>query len=65
MEEQKIPVSRNVQGACDMLGLDPLYMANEGKMVIFVDRERALEISGSFAEQLPEAEGATIIGEAD
>lgn len=34
--EDLIPVSPIVQGACDMLGLDPLYMANEGKMVVFV-----------------------------
>ena len=39
VDEAKIPISPVVQGACDMLGLDPLYMANEGKMVIFVDRE--------------------------
>ena len=31
VEEAKIPVSPVVQGACDMLGLDPLYMANEGQ----------------------------------
>lgn len=38
--EELIPVSQVVKGACDMLGLDPLYMANEGKMVVFVKQDR-------------------------
>jgi hydrogenase expression/formation protein HypE len=62
VEEQRIPVSRTVQGACDMLGLDPLYMANEGKMVIIVAREQAESIIADL-KSLSEAEGATIIGE--
>jgi hydrogenase expression/formation protein HypE len=36
IEEATIPVGRTVRGACEMLGLDPLYIANEGKMVIIV-----------------------------
>lgn len=47
LEELAIPVSPEVQGACEMLGLDPLYVANEGRFVAFVaakDAERALEI---------------------
>jgi hydrogenase expression/formation protein HypE len=36
IEEASIPVGRTVRGACEMLGLDPLYIANEGKMVIIV-----------------------------
>lgn len=34
LEEEKLPIQKAVQGACDMLGMDPLYMANEGKMVM-------------------------------
>ena len=41
IEEAAIPVSRTVRGACEMLGLDPLYIANEGKMVIIVAPEDA------------------------
>ena len=37
VREAEVPVSPVVQGACDMLGMDPLYMANEGKFVIAVD----------------------------
>ena len=31
----RIPVQENVLGVCEILGLDPLYLANEGKMVLF------------------------------
>ena len=34
--ENKIPVSEEVTGACEILGLDPLYIANEGKVLLFV-----------------------------
>ncbi len=36
VEEEKIPVRDAVTAACEMLGLDPLYIANEGKLVAFV-----------------------------
>ena len=39
--ENKIPVKKEVRGICEFLGLDPLYIANEGKMVAFVDRKDA------------------------
>jgi hydrogenase expression/formation protein HypE len=45
--EQEIAVDENVHGACEILGLDPLYLANEGRFIAFVpaNREvRALEI---------------------
>jgi hydrogenase expression/formation protein HypE len=35
--EAMIPVKREVRSLCEFLGLDPLYIANEGKMIIFVD----------------------------
>jgi hydrogenase expression/formation protein HypE len=47
VEEALIPVSDVVCGACELLGLDPLYVANEGRFVAFVpecDADRALEI---------------------
>jgi hydrogenase expression/formation protein HypE len=62
IKEKNIPVSPVVQGACDMLGLDPLYMANEGKMVIFAAPEKAREIVMDL-QSLPEARDAAIIGE--
>ena len=44
LEEQAIPVRPAVQAACDILGYDPLYMANEGKMIIFADRQFTAKI---------------------
>ncbi|WMJ86106.1 hydrogenase expression/formation protein HypE [Anaerocolumna sp. MB42-C2] len=39
--EDSIPVSAQVKGFCDILGLDPLYMANEGKMIAVVPENQA------------------------
>jgi hydrogenase expression/formation protein HypE len=43
ISEAAIPVAEEVRGACEILGLDPLYVANEGKLLAFVARERADE----------------------
>jgi hydrogenase expression/formation protein HypE len=37
LEEAAIPIREEVRGACEMLGLDPLYVANEGKLLAIVD----------------------------
>lgn len=61
IEENKIPVREDVQGACEILGLDPLYVANEGRFAAFVppsDSEATLQILHSH----PLGKGATIIG---
>jgi hydrogenase expression/formation protein HypE len=47
VEEKRIPVREEVHAACEMLGLDPLHVANEGRFAAFVaekDAHRALEI---------------------
>jgi hydrogenase expression/formation protein HypE len=41
IEEEKVPVRDEVRGACEMLGIDPLYVANEGKLVAMVHSEDA------------------------
>lgn len=59
IDESAIPVLEEVQGACELLGLDPLYIANEGRFVAFVapeDLDRALAILRSNGEM------ATAIG---
>ncbi len=46
VEEEKITVREEVRGVCDLLGFDPFYLANEGKLVAFVpqkEAERVLE----------------------
>jgi hydrogenase expression/formation protein HypE len=42
--EEKIPIKKEVLGVCQFLGLDPLYIANEGKMVAVVDKEDSPKI---------------------
>ena len=61
IEEDKIPVRPQVQAACELLGLDPLYCANEGKLLCIVapeDAEKAL----AAMKSLPEGENAAVIG---
>ena len=41
MDERALPVNPEVQAACDLLGMDPIYVANEGKLVAIVAREKA------------------------
>jgi len=41
IEEEQIPVREEVRGACELLGLDPLYVANEGKMIAIVEASAA------------------------
>ena len=44
LEEERIPVRPQVRAACDMLGLEPLYCANEGKLLAVVAREDAEKV---------------------
>jgi hydrogenase expression/formation protein HypE len=47
IEEDKIPVRESVRGICELLGLDPLYLANEGKLIAICppgEAERLLEV---------------------
>ena len=44
IEEDKIPINGEVDAACEILGLDPLYIANEGKMIFIVSSKYADEI---------------------
>ena len=41
LDEESLPVHPQVLGACDMLGIDPLYVANEGKFVAVVPHDEA------------------------
>ena len=48
IEENQIPINDQVIGACEILGLDPLYIANEGKLVAFVDPNDAEKVLNSM-----------------
>jgi hydrogenase expression/formation protein HypE len=41
VNEESVPVRKQVRGASEILGLDPLYIANEGKLIAFVDKHKA------------------------
>ncbi|AEW07038.1 hydrogenase expression/formation protein HypE (plasmid) [Sulfobacillus acidophilus DSM 10332] len=60
--EDAVPVKESVRGACEILGLDPLTIANEGKMLVVVAKERAEEAL-SLMRQHPKGQDARIIGE--
>jgi hydrogenase expression/formation protein HypE len=69
LEEKQIPICTEVQGACEILGLDPLYIANEGRFIAFVppsDAEAALRLLRQLTSQdqalIPEQLTAQRIG---
>jgi hydrogenase expression/formation protein HypE len=62
IEESKIPVRDEVAGACEMLGLDPLYIANEGKLIAIVSLEDADKILAAMKRNRY-GQNAVIIGE--
>jgi hydrogenase expression/formation protein HypE len=61
IDERSIPVREEVQGACEILGLDPLYVANEGRFVAFVP-SAAAEPALSILKAHPLGAGASVIG---
>ena len=62
IDERAIPVREEVRGACEILGFDPLYVANEGKCLAFVDRKEAGAALAALRSD-PLGSGAAIIGE--
>jgi len=63
IHEDKVPIRKDVQAACEMLGLDPLEIGNEGKVVIGVVKEKAGELL-ELLKTTKEGKEAEIIGEA-
>ncbi len=61
LEETAIPIREEVLGACELLGLDPLYVANEGKLVAIVAPEGAEQILDAMRSH-PAGRHAQIIG---
>lgn len=62
IEEEHLPVSATVTAACEMLGLDPLYVANEGKLVAVVDPSKAEALLATM-KRSPYGRDAALIGE--
>lgn len=60
--EEAIPLQSNVRSACEILGFDPLYVANEGKLVAIVSSNHAEKVLAAM-KNYPLGNGASIIGE--
>jgi hydrogenase expression/formation protein HypE len=63
IEEGKVPIREDVKAACEMLGLDPFEVGNEGKISVGVVKEKAEELLDSLRSTV-EGRDAEIIGEA-
>ena len=63
LDEAKVPIPESVASACGFLGLDPLQVANEGKLVAFVDPAHSEAVLAAMRTR-PEGAGAVIIGRA-
>jgi hydrogenase expression/formation protein HypE len=61
--EEKVPVREDVRAACEMLGLDPLEIGNEGKIIIGTVPAKAEQVL-KFLKTTEEGKDAEIIGEA-
>ncbi len=64
LDESRLPVRESVRGVCEILGFDPLYLANEGKAVLVVAGDAADEIVAVLREH-PYGREAAIIGEVE
>jgi hydrogenase expression/formation protein HypE len=63
IQEDRVPIRKDVRAACEMLGLDPFEIGNEGKMIIAVVKEKTEEVLRLLLKT-GEGKEAQIIGEA-
>jgi hydrogenase expression/formation protein HypE len=62
VDEASVPINRAVLSACELLGLDPFYVANEGKCIVVVDPRDAERVLGAMRKN-PRGNGSCVIGE--
>ena len=62
LDEWSLPLNQGVRGVCAILGLDPLYVANEGKLLAFVSPDRGTEVL-ELMRRHPLGSAAAVIGE--
>lgn len=62
IEQSTLPIREEVRGVCELLGLDPLYLANEGKLVVVVPKAKAAEVL-KVMQNHPNGTNSAIIGE--
>ena len=63
IDETAVPIRAEVKGVCEVLGLDPLYLANEGTLVLFVPEDEA-DAALAAMRDVPEGHDAARIGQA-
>lgn len=61
IEDEKLPIRNEVRGACDILGFDPLYLANEGKVIFIVKKEQEEQVL-EILKQHELGQNAKVIG---
>ncbi|HQL01019.1 MAG TPA: AIR synthase-related protein, partial [Smithellaceae bacterium] len=61
IDEKNMPIQDNVRGICEILGFDPLYLANEGKIVVFCAESDARTVLQTM-QQHPYGRNAALIG---
>jgi hydrogenase expression/formation protein HypE len=64
LEETMIPVEETVQSACEILGLDPPYVANEGRFAVFVPAAQA-DAALEVMPRVPVSQGSVRVGKAE
>jgi hydrogenase expression/formation protein HypE len=64
LEEALIPVEETVQSACEILGLDPLYVANEGRFAVFVPAAQA-DAALEVMKKIPVSQASVRVGRVD
>jgi hydrogenase expression/formation protein HypE len=62
LSEKEIPIKESVNGLCEILGFDPLYLANEGKVLIIVNHNDARDVI-EILKKNPLGKESKIIGE--
>lgn len=62
IEESNVPLKKDVRALCEILGFDPLYMANEGKAVVIVSKDSAEKVLANMKKHML-GKGSAIIGE--
>ena len=61
IEEETLPITAPVRGFCEILGIDPLYMANEGKVLVFAPKKDAEKILAAMKKH-PLGKHSAMIG---
>ena len=61
IEEEKLMLSKAEQGACELLGIDPIYVANEGRFIALVPQREVTSIL-EILHRFPVSENASILG---